>query len=387
MADAAIAACHDGHDVFFITVDPKAPFHSGKGREKMVNLVKAERGIHIVSSPADHLFEFGTDDFRAKTYIDLIRKNVPPQTPLIVSDDPAVWDAAAYVADKYPMIGVLHGNDEVYYNNARKYARQLSVCICVANRVKKNLIKNCPEFDQSKTAVIPCGINMPGFLPTGKSNGVLKLIFIGRIKDKVKRATDLVKIAALLHKSDINFHLDIVGNDEESGKEFLDSFREAGVGGSVTFRGWLARPEIQKLLNSSDILLLTSNSEGMPLVMMEALASGCGFTGTRISGIEDYESHPLAKDCLSVYTVGDIEDAVAKIKALAAVPIDVRRHAARKLAMTEFNMMACLDKYFHLIAQIKTAPPPARNLKLSVADMLYSKTLALARYAKVSLQK
>ena len=383
MADAAIAAWHDGHEVYFITVDPVKEFYSGKGREKMVSLVQQERGVHLITCPVDHLFEFGTEDFRAKTYIDLIEKNVPAGTPIIVSDDPAVWDAAGYVADKYPMIGVAHGNDEVYYSNARKYAAQLGVCVCVSNRVKKNIIANCPGFDQKKLVIIPCGINMPAFAPAQGNSAQIKLIFIGRIKDKVKRAGDLVKIASLLLKSDVPFHLDIVGNDKESGDEFLKTFKGNGVDRFVSCHGWLAKPAIQQLLNSSDIMLLTSNSEGMPIVMMEALASGCGFTGTRVSGIEDYENDPRAKDCLSVYTVGDIEDAVAKIRKVASIPQEVRRDAARKLASAEFNMLVCLDRYYNAIGAVTAKPQPARVLKISFTDMAYSRALAMARYMKV----
>jgi glycosyltransferase involved in cell wall biosynthesis len=387
MADAALAAASAGDEVYFITPDPVKPFFSGRGREKMLSLVKInDANLHLVSCPVDYNYEFGTPGFRSKTYIDLVKGNVPEGTPIIVSDDASVWDAAGYLADKYPMAGVIHGNDTIYFTNAARLAGQLGACICVSGRIKNNLLSNCPAVDEAKVSVIPCGIPMPEFKPGFKSGNALRLLFIGRIEDKVKRATDLVLIGEALHKRGIPFQLQIVGNGKESGEAFMKLFGEAGIGDFVEMRGWMARNEIQLLLNESDVLLLTSNSEGMPLVMMEALASGCGFAGTRVSGIEDFEFHPLAADCLSVFTLGDIGDAVDKIMKVAAVPEKIRQQSARKLAEAEFSMEVCLAKYGEVLKKIKPAAVPYRGVKISAGDMLQSKIRAVARYLKVRLK-
>jgi len=387
MADAAIAAADAGCDAYFVTVDPTTPFQSGAGREKMVDMVEVPNGsLRVVSNNVNYFFEFGTQAFRAGIYASMITKNVPPGTPLVLSDDAAVWAAAAALADTYPMIGVMHGNDAAYYGLAREYSRELSVCVCVSSRIRNILIANCPALDAAKVVVIPCGILLPVFVPVPSGNGLIRMAFVGRIEDKVKRATDLVGIAAALHRKGIGFHLNIVGNDKESATRFSALFREQGVEEFVTFRGWQDKMQIQALLNASDLLLLTSNSEGMPLVMMEALASGTGFVGTRVSGIEDYEFHPLAKDCFGVYAVGDITDAVEKITTVAAVPVSTRRQSARDLAASAFSMDVCLYRYFETIARIKPSTF-ARPINLSVSDSLHSRLLALARWAKVKLIK
>ena len=117
--------------------------------------------------------------------------------------------------------------------------------------------------------------------------------------------------------------------------------------------------------------------------MMEALASGCGFTGTRVGGIGDYERHPLAADCLMVYAVGDIEDAVSKINNIAAVPRTRRKQSARKLAESEFSIQVCLEKYFNAIDAIPTHTATPRHIILSPLAMLYSKLIAKIRYWKL----
>ncbi len=387
MANAAIFAAGAGAEVFFITVEPVKKFFSAGDRESMYELLSGNTaGLRLISSKVNFTFEFGTEAYRASIYSRLMRQHVPLGVPVIVSDDPAVWAAAAGIADKYPMIGVLHGDQDVYYNLAKKYEQQLSICVCVSNRIKQTAERKVIAMATRKLFRIPCGINLPAFAPYEKTTETIRLIFIGRLTDYEKRAADLVSICSLLHQQSIAFHLDIVGNDDDSAKDFTERFTSAGVGDLVSFHGWQNGPAVQQLLNKSDVLLLTSNSEGMPLVMMEALASGCAFTGTRVSGIEDFEHLPAAAKCVMVYKIGDIDDAVLKIKKSTAVPARERQLAARKLAEAEFSMQACVDKYFSTITTMRGTAATARPIWLSVSDRLKSNALALARYIKMSIR-
>ncbi len=387
MADAAVCAAKMGFEVYFITVKPVKKFISAGNRETMCELIdKNAAGVKLVSGKVNFTFEFGTEAYRSNVYSRLVQKNVPEGTPVIVSDDMAVWSAAGAIADKYPMIGVLHSDDTVYYELGGKYYAQMSLCACVSNRIKKTVMQKYPQMNPQILHTIPCGIILPEFAPTTKKNDLIRLIFIGRITEYQKRAGDLILICALLHRQGIAFHLNIAGNSPGSEKDFAQQFEEAGVGDFVSFHGWLSQQQIQPLLNQSDVMLLPSNFEGMPLVMMEALASGCAFTGTRVSGVEDYENAPGTEDCLSVYTIGDIEDAVSKIRKLAAIPLQTRQLAARKLAEAEFSMQACLDKYFSAIAAMHGIAPVALKVRLSAGDKIKSNALAIARYAKMSLK-
>jgi glycosyltransferase involved in cell wall biosynthesis len=137
-----------------------------------------------------------------------------------------------------------------------------------------------------------------------------------------------------------------------------------------------------------DILVLTSDFEGTPIAMMEALAAGCGMVGTRVSGIEDYELHPQASDCFALFDTGNIEDAVSKIENIANVPVNTRQQSARKLAESEFSMQVCLEKYSKAIATIK---PCEKNMvmtvKIPVWANIYSWIIAATRYMKMSMKK
>ena len=387
MADAAIAAAESGAEVYFVTVEPARAFVSAGGRETMVDLLRGHSEVKVVSRRVNFTFEFGSEDYRASVYSSLVHSGVPVGVPVIVSDDPAVWSGAASIADKYPMTGVLHGDQDVYYDLAKKYLKQLSVCVCVSGRIKNTIVKRNPYMEMDKLFVIPCGINLPEFAPYEKTDAAVRMIFIGRLTDYEKRAEDLVLICGLLHEQGMAFHLDIAGNSDSSARDFAERFTGVGAGAFVSFHGWQSKAEVQRLLNQSDILLLTSNSEGMPLVMMEALASGCAFVGTRVSGIEDYEHRADAKECMGVYAVGDIGGGVEKIKQVAAMPARERQAAARRLADAEFSMEVCLNKYFKALSSMKSSTATARNITVSTFDKLKSHGRAVARYAKVKLKR
>ena len=387
MADAAIAFARQGWQVYFVTVAPSVTFFSGKGRETLIQLIqKGDAAVKIFSESVGYEFEFGTQEYRAYIYRRQLQ-NVPPGTPVILSDDATVWDAAAPLYDTYPLVGVLHADEAYYYTLAEKYCCSLSVLVCVSERVRKTTIQRIPDIDRKIIHNIPCGINLPAVDFQSHGGDILQLVYVGRISEYQKRTGDLVKVCACLQQSKQAFHLDIIGDGPE--KAALESkFAEAGLGPLVTFRGWLSQKEVIGRLVNSDIVLLTSDFEGTPIAMMEGLAMGCGLAGTRVSGIEDYEVHPDAADCIGLFSVGDIEDAVSKILKLAAVPISIRQQAARKLAESEFSMQVCLDKYAAAIDTIKAgskAEIPKVRIPAGVA--LRSRAIALARYLRVSLTK
>ena len=386
MADAAIAYAQQGLEVYFITVEPVKEFFSAKGRETLLQLLSKERNaVRIFKAKAGGEFEFGTIEYRAYVYKKLLAQ-LPSGTPVIVSDDIAVWEAATSLHKSYPVVGVLHADEEQYYRLAEKYYKQVSVLVCVSNRVNNTTHRRAPGFNSDRLHTIPCGINLPEITLSIPGGNMLQLVYVGRISDYQKRTSDLVNISLLLSKNNIKFHLRIIG-DGEAKIQLETTFKEKGLEECVTFCGWLSQEQVGVHLSESDILILTSDFEGMPIAMMEALAAGCGVAGTRVSGIEDYGYHPLAPDCLSVFTVGDIEDAVNKINKVAAVPKGIRQQAARRLAQSEFSMQVCLEKYLKVIAPIKIAPVSPVPARLSPFKVFYSNLISVARSIKVSIRR
>jgi glycosyltransferase involved in cell wall biosynthesis len=62
---------------------------------------------------------------------------------------------------------------------------------------------------------------------------------------------------------------------------------ELDLTSKVFFHGWVTPEELQSLMQASDILVLPSLSEGMPLVGVLALALGLAILGSQVGGISD----------------------------------------------------------------------------------------------------
>ena len=55
----------------------------------------------------------------------------------------------------------------------------------------------------------------------------------------------------------------------------------------VFFHGWVTSSQVQAAMERSDILVLPSLSEGLPVVGMQALAAGLAILGSDVGGISD----------------------------------------------------------------------------------------------------
>ncbi len=105
-------------------------------------------------------------------------------------------------------------------------------------------------------------------------NSPRKFIFIGRYERR-KGIEELNKAISLLPKDDCEFHF--IGPIDDS-KQIHQP--------NVVYHGSISDPEkIKKLLKSADALLCPSYSEGMPTVIMEAMASGLAIIATDVGAI------------------------------------------------------------------------------------------------------
>jgi glycosyltransferase involved in cell wall biosynthesis len=129
----------------------------------------------------------------------------------------------------------------------------------------------------------------------------------------------------------------------------------------VRWLGWLDATRVRDELSSSDVLLLPSAFEGMPLVVMEALAEGCAVVSSRVSGVEDLARHPLATNCLWTHAPGDIAEASGLVRGAQRIPRGARRVAARQLAEAECSLRVCVDRYEQLLPTLQTGAGSRRG--------------------------
>ena len=160
MADAAIQWASTGADCWFIVPDPTQVRGHSRQRPTLVDLLKeAEWGVslRLGTVQVGRLFEFGTASYRANVYAQLLARDVPAGVPVIVSDDSAVWAGAIALAQRHPIIGVLHADEDKYYSLAKANASRLAALVGVSHRISDKIATLIPNA-RATIATIPCGI-------------------------------------------------------------------------------------------------------------------------------------------------------------------------------------------------------------------------------------
>ena len=139
--------------------------------------------------------------------------------------------------------------------------------------------KNC---DTTATVILN-GVPMlprPANLQVGNPP---RIVMLGRLS---VQKNPLLAICALALLRDIPWHLEIIG-EGPLGTELRDLVEKNSLSEHVTFSGWLDADTVSKRLAASDILLMTSTSEGLPMAAIEALRHGLAIVGSRIDGLSD----------------------------------------------------------------------------------------------------
>jgi glycosyltransferase involved in cell wall biosynthesis len=354
MADMAIETRRQGGKAWFVAPEPRSPFVNGRGRPTMVelfsNLAPDERPT-IVAPIVGPAFEFGTAAYRASVYAAALQSGVPADVPVIVSNDPDTWAAAAYLSPRNPMIAVLHGNHVINDRLVLRYGRATAAIACVSARVNRRT-DALGRPGNAPLVTIPCGIPLrPMPSRAGGASQALRLAWVGRMDEAEKRVSDLPKIAAQLRDAGVTFTFDLMG-DGPARESLARAFDALDLGDRVRLHPWSSTNDVLALLAQADLLLMSSNSEGMSITVMEALSMGCGIVSSRVSGVEDYESHPAASACLWIYDIGDVSGAVERIRAAARIQSPTRADAARTLAESEFSIGVCAQRYAQLFTRL-----------------------------------
>ncbi len=131
--------------------------------------------------------------------------------------------------------------------------------------------------------VVHCGIEPDRFAdPAPLPQGPLRLVAIGRFVEQ-KGQMVLVNAMVRLVQELPDLHLSLIG-DGEMRPALEAAIAAHGLQDSVTLTGWLAETEVQAELDRSHALVMPSFAEGLPMVVMEAMAAARPVIATCIAG-------------------------------------------------------------------------------------------------------
>lgn len=162
--------------------------------------------------------------------------------------------------------------------------------VCVSQAVADFSISRS-HLSPRKIVVIPNGVDAARFAgatatdltPLGIPVGSQVLLTIGRL-DPQKGLSTLIEAAARLAPKFPNTHFLLVGEGPQR-PQLEQLIRDKALVGRVHLAGW--RPDIPEVLAAGTALILSSLWEGMPNVILEAMASGLPVVATRVEGTSE----------------------------------------------------------------------------------------------------
>jgi glycosyltransferase involved in cell wall biosynthesis len=175
----------------------------------------------------------------------------------------------------------------------------------------------------------------------------------------VKDHAFLVRACAQLHDRAVPFECLIAGDGPEL-RNLESLIRLCGLKGRVGLLGHVPREQMESLQDRADLVVLTSRSEGIPLVLMEAMARGKIVLAPAITGIPELV---IAGQTGFLYEPGSLDDFVDRllfIRSLLQAPdhpeirpyilsaarqLDWVRHAAQLQVWHNFNRSKNLESF------------------------------------------
>lgn len=235
----------------------------------------------------------------------------------------------------------------VYYKIDRlclpRYERVICVSddlfdVCVANKVRREncvVLENAIDTDEYvRTGAVAEAKARLGFPATG-----LLLGGIGRLEPE-KAFDQLLLSASAALEQGIDVRVAIVGEGHDRGR--LESLtRDLGMADRVSLPGW--RTDVRDYLEAMDLFVLSSVREGLPNVLLEAMAMEVPCVATRIAGIPK-----LIRDGQNgILIPPDDRDALSRAIVTLARDADLRdrfRKAGRRTVETRYSFPVRMRK-------------------------------------------
>ena len=196
----------------------------------------------------------------------------------------------------------------------------------------------------------------------GLRDGDACIGFVGRLATQKSPQTLLQSFATLLRRTAAPVRLVIIGDGPlESSLRRLAN--ELNIDDHIT---WLGACDARPLMGAFDMLALTSDSEGHPLVVLEAMARGLPIVATRVGGISETVQHGVNGFIAPVRGVQEIATA---LETLVSNPALRQQMGQASLTLSRnFSVDRMVDQTVALYEQVISGRPvvaPSQDLKVA----------------------
>lgn len=221
---------------------------------------------------------------------------------------------------------------------------------CISHFCRSQAMLASPVDDWGKLHVVHCGVEPARYdvLPA-QGQG---LLFVGRLT-AAKGVPVLIEAMARIRAVHPAAHLTLIGDGPDRGA-LQDRVTRLGLAGAVRFAGYQSQDEVAAALAQAAVFVLPSFAEGVPVVLMEAMAARRPVVATRIAGIPELVDDGVSGRIVPPGDAAALAQAVCDI--LSAPDCAARMGAAgRTRVETEFDIAREAERLAALFRKGKPA--------------------------------
>ncbi|HKM47631.1 MAG TPA: glycosyltransferase family 4 protein [Terriglobales bacterium] len=269
----------------------------------------------------------------------------------------------------------LHGSDLLQRADLLSAKlRACQFCVTVSDFNRQYILRNYPATPSEKIIVQRLGVDrvLPWPTPTPTTEAGHRrfcLLSVGRLH-RVKDYHFLIQACATLRDQGLDFICWIVGEGPER-PALENQITALGLQGLVYLIGHVPRTGLPGYYCYADLVVMTSKSEGIPVVLMEAMAHEKLVLAPAITGIPELVEHQRTGFLYQPGSLPDFVSAVRWIQANQASLAGIQRAAAASIAASynrQRNLRSFAEQFLARIplSENHHAHPVLQQVRLSV---------------------
>lgn len=255
----------------------------------------------------------------------------------------------------------VHGPEEFDRPEALKLRDKVAAAafvVAISEFGRSQLMRWARLQDWPKLKVVHCGLE-PGYgnvhppKPDPCQRGIAPdtshLVCVGRLVEQ-KGQLLLIEAVARLRQEGVQIKVVLAG-DGEMRAAVEQAVLRHGLSGCVRITGWLSSDQVREEIRSARALVLPSFAEGLPVVLMEAMALGKPVVSTWVAGIPELVRHQEDGWLVPAGSIAALADAIAACLSAAPTMITDMGIRARLRVAERHNVDASarrLQRHFAL---------------------------------------
>ena len=237
----------------------------------------------------------------------------------------------------------------------REKVRHASFIVCISHYCRSQMMLFSDAADWDKLKIVHCGVDARRMFPLASGTRAEKLLYTGRLSME-KGLSVLFQSLKLLRDAGRHFELTLVGDGADRGR-LEDLARELAIDRHIVFAGYRNQEQVGEYLRRSDIFILPSFAEGVPVSLMEAMATGIPVVATNVGGVAELVESERTGLVVPPADSAGLANAIARYQD----DHELRGRVAaqgRERVIQHYNIETEGDKLLELFARAENLPSP-----------------------------